>query len=175
MDISGLESALSESPLAFIATYRRHGIYAYGVRLHWRDSLTWHWGGVLHTQPAELQMYGLLRVLQGLSPPLKLKAIFRSDYVSAVLVMAAKWKRDAERGKLKDTLKCDVEAWIETVTLWELFGVGSREYHTETEFRELRLAERKLEDLFYEYPSPFGVGDELKEGGDPLPFQAGEF
>jgi hypothetical protein len=141
--------------LKLFGKYRR----AYSLLVRSPRTESWHWGvKSFEHQPADMEMFGLRRVLRALSDQdpdltLKLHAYTRNDYLEPRLRMASKTKRDIERGIEKAPL-WNHDAWMESTTLWDMYRGAMREAHPGAEKSFLHLADQRIRAEYIRISSP---------------------
>jgi|SRR5665213_170251 len=136
--------------------------YAYSLLVHAPKGQSWHWGvKTPEDQWVDMEMFGLKRVLLAMSVEdpdrnFRLKARLRGTYLEQRLSMAAKTKRDIDRG-LKIEKLHNHQDWMDTTTLWDLYKEGMREATTQDELCFLRMAAQNIETEHNRISSPLKI------------------
>ena len=159
---------------AYIATLRlqRNYTWAYSLLIHSATIVSWHWGVKCpEDQWVDMEMFALKRALRAISESdenFLLKAYMRGSHLSTRLAEAAKTNRDIGRGIVNNGLKRNRDDWLETATLWELFGNGMREAMTENEIVCLNLAVQNINREYIRVSSPLRTYLPFLESSEPL-------
>jgi hypothetical protein len=159
---------------AYIATLplQRNYTWAYGLLIRSATIDSWHWGVKCpEHQWVDMEMFALKRALRAISESdqkFLLKAHMRGSHLSTRLAGAAKTNRDIGRGIENNGLKWNRDDWLETATLWELFGDGMREAITTDEIACLNLALQNINREYIKASSPLHSYSPFLESSQPL-------
>lgn len=159
---------IATKPLELFGKYT----YAYGLLVLTPTIESSHWGVKNNEhQWVDMEMFALRRLLRAMTlqdPDQVYKAniICQGAFLSQRLDMAAKTKRDIDRGEVRQLW--NHEAWIETSTLWDMYRGGMREADTPEERSNLNQASEIIKKEYWKTPSPLKTSEKLFESTEDL-------